>query len=374
MVLTGTKHSAMKCIAQSPRTDLVQWNELQSPDHSGNHNTVHGNFSKLTGQGLRTQPSSHTESHATELTVDPKSDPITGHHSSLAMVPRCDIYDPVRVQNNILEDFSMNQWSADYQENEMNDEIFPWFWQVIQSQTVKCEPQLLSFTTGTSQTFAVRNRDKSSKSPSTAAKFGSRTSLTLWNAQRDLGLAPQDEKVEFGLAALTTAPNSPQDCSLSNTHAAKKNEDLSQSPHLQTEWSDAAQPSLQMEWSDITYLRTRIEPIIQSLKGLTSVNMPKGSTSGKDPYRTASWSFMLLHGAVEPVGASMTTEMIAKISFTNDNKVKEPQRDMAEPTRAPTVHGVGISTIFENSTLESEPNGLPNPFRTAEPELIERSS
>ncbi|KAF9506030.1 hypothetical protein BS47DRAFT_1367649 [Hydnum rufescens UP504] len=40
--------------------------------------------------------------------------------------------------------------SIDYQEYERNNEIFPWFWQVIRSRVVERESRLLQFTTGTS--------------------------------------------------------------------------------------------------------------------------------------------------------------------------------------------------------------------------------
>ncbi|KAF9506016.1 hypothetical protein BS47DRAFT_1367637 [Hydnum rufescens UP504] len=117
-----------------------------------------------------------------------------------------------------------------------------------------------------------------------------------------------------------------------------------------------------------------IELVTRNLEGLTFVNMLKKSKDGKDPYRTASWSSILLHGATEAARARMTTVTITEISFTNGNKVTEPRRDVTKPTRVPKTRKVGVTVVYGDGILEFKLNESADLFRTAKPKSIERSS
>ncbi|KAF9521044.1 hypothetical protein BS47DRAFT_1356998 [Hydnum rufescens UP504] len=89
-----------------------------------------------------------------------------------------------------------------------------------------------------------------------------------------------------------------------------------------------------------------LQNAIRTLERSASTNVSKGSMDTKDPYCTASQSFILPHGATEPAGACMTTETITEISFTNGSELMEPRRDVTEPIRAPMTHRVDIEEFL----------------------------
>ncbi|KAF9504446.1 hypothetical protein BS47DRAFT_1441586 [Hydnum rufescens UP504] len=92
--------------------------------------------------------------------------------------------------------------------------------------------------------------------------------------------------------------------------------------------------------------RELLQNAIRTLERSASTNASKGSTDTKDPYRTASRSFILPHGATEPAGACTTTETITEISFMNGSELTEPRCDVTEPIRAPMTHRVDIEEFL----------------------------